>query len=275
MKKEVILITGASSGIGYESAIALKNKGYIVYGAARRMDKLASLKKQGVNIISLDVTNEESMVNCVKTISEKEGGIDILVNNAGYGSYGAIEDVEIKEAKMQVEVNLFGLARMTQLVLPYMRSQNKGKIINISSTGGKIHTPFGGWYHATKFALEGFSDCLRMEVKPFNIEVVIIEPGGIKTDWGIIASENLIKTSGHGAYKESANKVAESFKKMYSSKNSLSNPSIVSSTIVKAVEKKKPKTRYLIGSNAKLLFVLKRVLSDRAYDKLVLNFMSK
>jgi NAD(P)-dependent dehydrogenase (short-subunit alcohol dehydrogenase family) len=114
-----------------------------------------------------------------------------------------------------------------------------------------------------------------MEVKPFNIEVVIIEPGGIKTDWGIIASENLIKTSGHGAYKESANKVAESFKKMYSSKNSLSNPSIVSSTIVKAVEKKKPKTRYLIGSNAKLLFVLKRVLSDRAYDKLVLNFMSK
>ncbi len=275
MKKEVILITGASSGIGYESAIALKNKGYIVYGAARRMDKLSSLQKQGVNIISLDVTNEESMVNCIKVISEKEGGIDILVNNAGYGSYGAVEDVEIEEAKKQVDVNLFGLARMTQLVLPYMRSQNKGKIINISSTGGKIHTPFGAWYHATKFALEGFSDCLRMEVKQFNIEVVIIEPGGIKTNWGILAAENLLKTSGKGAYKESAKKVASSFKKMYSSQNRLSNPSVVSQAIVKAVEKRKPKTRYLIGSNAKLLFILKRLLSDRAYDKVVLKFMSK
>ena len=275
MNKEVVLITGASSGIGYQTAIDLKNKGYIVYGAARRLDKLKLLEKEGINILELDVTNEESMVNCVKTITTQNGGVDILINNAGYGSYGSIEEVEIEEAKRQFEVNLFGLARMTQLVLPYMRSKKKGKIINMSSVGGKVHTPFGGWYHSTKFAVEGFSDCLRMELKPFNIDVVIIEPGGIKTDWGIIAANNLEKISGKGPYKTEANAVAKSLKTMYTDGKGTSDPSLVSSTIVKAVVKNKPKTRYLIGANAKPLFFLKRILTDRAYDRILMKYMSK
>ncbi|MGL5066248.1 MAG: oxidoreductase [Sarcina sp.] len=179
--KKVALITGASSGIGFDTAIELQKKGYIIYGAARRVDRLETLKKNGINVIALDVTNEESMVKCVETILAKEGRIDVLVNNAGYGSFGAIEDVSMEEARRQVEVNVFGLARMTQLVLPSMRANKYGKIVNISSMAGKMHTPFGGWYHATKFAVEGFSDCLRMEVAEFGIDVILVEPGGIKT----------------------------------------------------------------------------------------------
>ncbi len=273
MRKEVVLITGASSGIGYQSAIDLKEKGYIVYGAARRIDKLKDLEKKGINIISLDVTKEESMVNCVNTIGDKEGRIDVLVNNAGYGSYGAVEDVALEEGKMQFEVNMFGLARMTQLVLPYMREQKSGRIINITSMGGKVTTPFGAWYHATKFAVEGFSDCLRMEVKKFGIEVVVVEPGGIKTNWGVIAGNNLLQTSGDGAYKDSVIDYAKNLISMYSSGKGLSKASLISSTIVKAVTKRKPRTRYLIGANAKPVFILKRLLSDRAYDSLIMKVM--
>ncbi len=275
MSKDVVLVTGASSGIGFQAAVDLKNKGYIVYGAARRMDKLKALEELGVNIISLDVTNDESMVQCIKTITDKEGVIDVLINNAGYGSFGAIEDVDLKEGKRQVDVNLFGLARMTQLVLPFMRAKRKGRIINISSVGGKVHTPFGAWYHATKFAVEGFSDCLRMEVKEFNIEVVVIEPGGIKTDWGIIAGKNLAKTSGNGAYKEKANKASKALINNYSSGKGLSDSSVVACAIVKAVTKRRPKTRYLIGKNAKAVFIMKRLLSDRAYDRMLMRIMIK
>ena len=136
------------------------------------------LFQKGISIISLDITNEDSIFNCVSTILDKEGSLDVLVNNAGYGSYGAIEDVPMEEARRQFDVNIFGLARLTQLVIPGMRAKGYGKIVNISSMGGKIYTPFGGWYHATKHALEGWSDCLRIEVKPFGIDVVVVEPGG-------------------------------------------------------------------------------------------------
>lgn len=157
---------------------------------------------------------------------------------------------------------------MTQLVLPHMRKQHFGRIINISSVGGKVHTAFGGGYHATKFAVEGFSDCLRIEVEEFGIDVVLIEPGGTKTDWGIIAAENLKKSSSKGAYAKSALKVAESNKKIYSG-NSLTDPKVIAHTITKAATAKKPKTRYLIGFAAKPIVFLKRVLSDRMFDKII------
>lgn len=272
MNKKVALVTGASSGIGKSTALELKNRGFIVYGAARRTENMNDISKDGINIISLDVTNEESMVSCVNKIIRKEGRIDVLVNNAGYGSYGAIEDVPIEEARRQLDVNLFGLARMTQLVLPSMRKNKFGKIVNISSMGGKITTPFGGWYHATKFAVEGFSDCLRMEVEPFGIDVVVIEPGGIKTDWGVIAAENLKTTSAKGAYAEKANKTADGMAKMYTG-NSLTKPEVIAKTIGKAVTVRKPKTRYLIGYGAKPAVLLKRALSDRAYDKVAQKMM--
>ncbi|WP_105615458.1 oxidoreductase [Vallitalea okinawensis] len=267
MSKRVALVTGASSGIGFDAAIELKNKGFTVYGAARRVEKLKELASKGVKTIQLDVTIEESMINCVDAIVKEEGRIDILVNNAGYGSYGAIEDVPMEEARRQIEVNVFGLARMSQLVLPYMRKNKFGRIINISSMGGKIYTSFGGWYHATKFAVEALSDCMRLEVEEFGIDVVLVEPGGIKTDWGIIAADNLKKASKGGAYQKSASKSADSMKKMYSG-NSLSDPKIIANAIVKAATARKPKTRYLLGFGAKPSVFLRRILSDRMFDRI-------
>lgn len=275
MSHKVALVTGASSGIGFDTATGLKEKGFTVYGAARRLEPMKDLEKKGVNIIPLDVTDEASMANCVDTIMKNEGRIDILVNNAGYGSYGAVEDVPVEETRRQIEVNVLGLGRMCQLVLPGMRKNRTGRIINITSVGGKVHTPFGGWYHATKFAVEGLSDCLRMEVAQFGIDVVVVEPGGIKTEWGVIAGENLKKTSGKGAYSEMANKIADGMIAMYSSGKGLSPTTVISDTIVKACTVKKPKTRYLTGANAKVLFLMKRMLSDRAYDKLSLKTISR
>ena len=247
---KIVLVTGASSGIGKETAIKLKEKGFTVYGAARRTDRLVELEKKGIIGISLDVTNEESMCRCINNIIDKEGRIDILINNAGYGSYGAIEDVPMEEARRQIEVNLFGLARMTQLVIPKMRENKFGKIVNISSMAGRVWTPFGGWYHATKFAVEGFSASLRMEVKSFGIDVIVVEPGGIKTDWGIIAADNLRKVSKDGVYFENASKTADGMAKTYTS-NSLTDPKKIANCITKAVIVKRPKTRYLLGYGAK------------------------
>lgn len=262
---KVALVTGASSGIGYETAVLLKEAGFTVYGAARREEMLKELEKKGIHTIKLDVTDETSMVNCVEKILNKEGRIDVLINNAGYGSYGAVEDIPIEEAKRQFEVNIFGLARMTQLVLPSMRSQHYGRIVNLSSMGGKVTTKFGAWYHATKFALEAFSDCLRVEVASFGIDVVLVEPGGIKTDWGIIAADNLKKTSSKGAYAKMANHTADGLRKMYQS-NYLTKPNVIAKTILKAVTARKPKTRYLVGFLAKPSVFMRRVLPDRAWD---------
>lgn len=272
MSKKVALVTGASSGIGFDAAIELQKAGFTVYGAARRMDKLKGLESKGVKIISLDVTDDESMVACVDTIVENEGRIDVLVNNAGYGSYGAIEDVPMDEARRQIEVNVFGLARMSQLVLPHMRKGRFGRIINISSMGGKIYTSFGGWYHATKFAVEALSDCMRLETEEFGVDVVVVEPGGIKTPWGIIAADNLEKTTQGSAYAKAASKSAKGMREMYSG-NGLSDVSVISKAIVKAATARRPKTRYLIGFMAKPGVFMRRMLPDRMFDKAVRNMM--
>ena len=180
---QVILLTGASSGIGDDTAKDLAAAGHTVYGAARRVEKLEELRPFGIIPLQLDITDEDSVKKAVETIIAEQGRIDVLVNNAGYGSYGAIEDVTLDEARNQFEVNLFGLARLTQLVLPQMRAQRSGRIINVSSMGGRLTTFMGAWYHATKYALEAFSDALRMETSDFGIQVSIIEPGGIKTEY--------------------------------------------------------------------------------------------
>ncbi len=257
---------------GKVTAIELKDKGFNVYGAARRIEKMADLEEKGIHTLPLDVTDDASMVICVDNIIAKEGSIDILVNNAGYGSYGAIEDVPIEEGRRQMEVNVIGLARMTQLVLPKMRENNFGKIVNITSMGGKIWSPFGGWYHATKFAVEGFSDCLRLETKEFGIDVIIVEPGGINTPWGTIAAENLKKTSGSGAYAKSANNVADKLKTTYEAGN-YSDPSLIAETIAKAVTSKRPKTRYLVGAGAKPAVFMRHLLGDRGFDRIIKNVL--
>lgn len=269
---KVVLISGASSGIGKEAARTLKKAGAVVYGAARRMEMMRDLESDGIRVLPLDLTDEDSVEACAKSIIEREGRIDILVNNAGYGSYGAIEDVSISEARRQFEVNLFGLARLIQAVLPSMRAHRFGRIVNVSSIAGKLYTPFGGRYHATKFALEGFSDCLRLEVEPFGINVVVVEPGGIKTEWGTIAAEHLRKTSGNGAYAEAGNKAANSMRRTYQS-NRLSSPSLIADVILQAVSVRKPRTRYAVGFGAKPMLILRRWLSDRMFDRLVKRAM--
>lgn len=266
----VILITGATSGIGYQTAEGLVKQGHTVYGAGRQPDKLQALKKINVKPLSLDVTNEESMKQAIDTILQEQSRIDVLINNAGYGSYGAVEDVDLDEARKQFEVNLFGLARLTQLVLPSMRQQRNGRIINVSSMGGRLTTYFGAWYHATKYALEAFSDALRMEAKEFGINVSIIEPGGVKTPWGIIAAENLARSAKGGAYEVAAIKTAEGMKKQYSG-NMMSDPMVISKAISKAVNSSRPRTRYLIGFGAKPLVFLHAVLPTRWFDWLMMH----
>lgn len=176
MNKKTVLITGASSGIGRATAIELSQRGYSVYARARRMDRLRDLECFGIHPVQLDVTDEISMTSCVNEIFEKEGSIDILINNAGYGSYGAVEDVPLSEGRYQMEVLLFGTARLIQLVLLKMRENHYGKIVNVTSMGGRIWTMLGAWYHAGKFAVEGFSNSLRIETKPFGIDVEISLP---------------------------------------------------------------------------------------------------
>ncbi|UOB17443.1 oxidoreductase [Abyssalbus ytuae] len=264
----VILITGASSGMGKTTAELLLKKGYTVYGAARRTEKMNGLIQAGAKILSMDVTDENSVLFGIEEIIKNEGRIDILINNAGFGLYGAIEDVAMKDAKYQMDVNVFGLARLTQLVLPYMRKQASGKIVNISSIGGKLANPLGGWYHASKFALEALSDSLRMEVKQFGIDVIIIEPGGIKSEWSDIAMKHAKDVSQNGAYGEMVKKMIETGEKF---KDKNAEPDVIANLIVKAITTKRPKARYTGGFMAKQLLFIRKILSDRQWDKMILD----
>jgi short-subunit dehydrogenase len=270
--KKVALVTGASSGIGKETAKLLVENGFIVYGASRRLEKMSELKDIGVKLLVLDIADDTSIVNGVAEILKNEKRIDVIINNAGYGSYGAMEDVPISEAKYQFEVNIFGLARLTQLLIPTMRSQGSGKIINISSIGGSGGEPHGSWYHATKYALEGLSDSLRMELKQFGIDVVIIKPGAILTEWNSIARENLMKVSGHTAYKDL---VQKHVKLLANADNMGSSPKVVAEKILKAVKSNRPKTRYATGRGSTIVLLLQRILSDRLLDKVVLSMINR
>jgi len=265
---KVVLITGASAGMGKETAILLAKKGYTVYGAARRTDRLKELTARGIRPLQMDVTDDPSITKAIDQIIAAEGRIDILVNNAGFGSYGAVEDVPLKDAKYQLEVNLFGAARLIQLILPYMRQQQGGKIVNISSIGGKIATPLGGWYHASKFALEGLSDALRNELRPFGIDVILIEPGGVKSEWGGIAFDSMTKMSGNTAYKSITEKFAKAFK---ATENKNPEPVIIAELIKKAIEAKRPKARYSAGYMAAPALFMRKILSDRLMDAMIMS----
>jgi short-subunit dehydrogenase len=270
MKKKVILITGASSGMGKESAITLIQQGHTVYTVARRIEQMQDLKAMGGHPIQMDVTSETDIQNVVDTIIKKEGKIDVLWNNAGYGLYGSVEDVPVDEARKQFEVNLFGLAAITQKVVPYMRAANEGTIINTSSMGGKMYTPMGAWYHASKHAVEGFSDCLRLELKAFNINVVVLEPGIIVTEFGDVMLKNINKFSAAGAYAGITSKLVTATQKMYD-KGQGSKTTVISKTIAKIVNETKPKTRYRVGMWAKPMVWLRIYLGDRIFDKIVMS----
>jgi short-subunit dehydrogenase len=264
---KIVLVTGASAGIGKETARLLQKQGYTVYGAARRLDKMAELQTLGVKTLTMDVTDETSIVKGIERIIAAEGKIDILVNNAGFGSYGALEDVSLADARYQMEVNVFGTARLTQLVLPHMSRQKSGKIVNISSVGGKSASPLGAWYHASKFALEALSDSLRNEVRDFGVDVIVIEPGGVKTEWPGIAAENLMRVSGHTRYKTMAGKFAHL---LTSQNHRTAEPIVIARLIQKAIEANRPKTRYSGGFLAKPILFLQKILSDKMMDRLIM-----
>jgi len=268
MTSPVALVTGGSSGIGESTARALLAKGFVVYAVARRVDRMASLSDLGVHTRPMDVTDDASMVAGIDRIIDEQGRIDVLVNNAGYGSYGAVEDVPIDEARRQFEVNVFGLARLVQLVTPHMRAQGSGRIINISSIGGKFYEPFGAWYHATKFAVEGFSDSLRMELRPFGIQVVLIEPGPIRTEWNQIARDSLLERSGDGPYASYA-RHAHGVMERFDEPSRASTPEEVADKIVKAALAKRPAARYPVGRGARVITTSRDLLPDRVFDEVV------
>ncbi len=263
---QTVLVTGASSGIGRETAIRLLSEGYAVYAAARRVEQMRDLEALGAVLLGMDVTREDDLVSGVERIAAERGGVDVLVNNAGFGLFGAMEDVPLDDARYQFEVNLFGLARLTQLVLPHMRERGAGKIVNVSSVGGRVYTPLGSWYHATKHALEGWSDCLRWEVKRFGIHVVVIQPGLVRTEFGDVAFGPLAERSGASAYAGIVNRMSE---RTGRGMPSGSPPSVIANTIFKAVRSRRPRTRYVAGQFGRPVLLFRSIGGDRVYDWLM------
>jgi short-subunit dehydrogenase len=260
---KVCLVTGASSGIGFATAMELLRAGYIVYGVARRVEMMEPLRTEGVHVLRMDITSESNLESVVRTVLEEQQRLDVLVNNAGIGLSGAIEDLPIQQTRDLFEVNLFGPARLIQLILPYMREQESGAIINVSSMGGEIAFPLHGWYYASKHALEAYSDTLRQEVGRFGIHVVIIQPGMIKTEFEQWTAKKLRQVSGQGDYGNIAAAMASQTEKLL---NHSSDPAIVAKVIRKAIESPAPKPRYAVGYLAKLLLMLNRRLPTRLFD---------
>lgn len=265
MVSPVAIVTGGSSGIGELTARHLNDKGYQVYAVARRTSRMTTLAQAGIHVHAVDLTDDASMADLVDRVLTQHGRIDLLVNNAGYGAFGAVETVPMAEARAQFEVNVFGLARMTQLVLPQMREQGRGRIINVSSIAGYVAEPYGAWYHASKHAVEGLSDCLRLELKPFGIDVVLVEPGPVRTEWNAIAAQSLAEASRATPYEKQAKSTRRALKAMNSP--ALAVPaSRVSDVIVRAAMDDDPRPRYPVGRRAAAIIALAKYLPTRATD---------
>ena len=271
--KKVIIITGAGSGIGKASAFRLVEAGHTVYGADLRLEHMDDLAKAGGHPVLMDVTDHDQVRSEINQIIEKEARVDVLVNNAGYGLWGSIEETPYEKARQQFEVNLFGLAEVTKAVIPTMRKQKSGTIINLSSVGGMIHSPLGAWYHASKFALEGWSDCLRVELMEFGIDVVIIQPGNIKTDFHNEVGKHFTRPN-DSPYASLANAITFAQDEIQKPGNS-SPPSLIANMISKAVHAKKPKTRYTGGKLARETIFFRKRFPDRFFDKTILRMIYK
>jgi len=261
----VAVVTGASAGIGAATARRLAETGFVVYAVARRVAAMAPLAEAGIHVIGVDLTDDAALVGLVERVIAEHGRVDVLVNNAGYGSFGAIEDVPMAEARRQFEVNVVAAARLCQLVLPHLRAQGHGRIINVTSVGAKMYQPLGGWYHATKYAIEGLTDCLRLELRPWGIDVVMIEPGGVATGFMEVAAQALLQTSGSGAYAAQARDYARTL--MTEPRGLVSPPEVIARTIARAATVRRPRPRYAVGRGAKAIVVARWLLPDRLYDR--------
>jgi NAD(P)-dependent dehydrogenase (short-subunit alcohol dehydrogenase family) len=266
---KAVLITGCSSGIGRATAERLADGGWTVYASARRLASIEGLAERGCKLLELDVCDETSMRAAVERVAGAEGAVGVLVNNAGYSQSGAIEDVPMDQVRRQFETNVFGLVRLTQLVLPGMRGQGWGKIVNLSSMGGRLTFPGGGFYHATKHAVEAISDALRFEVRGFGIDVIVIEPGLIKTAFGETAVATIEQaTPDAGPYADFNAAVARATAGAYDGPLGKlgGGPEAVAKKIEKAIGARRPRTRYPVTPSARLILAQRRLLPDRGWD---------
>lgn len=265
---KAVLITGCSSGIGRATAERLAGRGWRVYASARKVESIDDLEGRGCRVVPLDVSDEDSMKAAVAVVEEAEGAVGVLVNNAGYGLHGAMETTPLEAARAQFEVNFFGAARLTQMVLPAMRRQKWGRVVNVSSMGGKLTLPGGAFYHASKHALEAFSDALRYEVRPLGIDVVVIEPGLIKTRFGDTAVDTVVDATGEGPYDSFNRILGAKIHGAYGGALSrfASSPHKVAKVIERAISSRRPRTRYPVTAGARALLAARALLPDRAFD---------
>jgi NAD(P)-dependent dehydrogenase (short-subunit alcohol dehydrogenase family) len=265
-----VLITGCSSGIGWATAERLARRGWAVYATARNVEEISPLRERGCRVLALDVTDEDSMRGAVEEVERIEGAVGVLINNAGYSQSGAVEEVPMEKVRRQFETNVFGLVRMCQLVLPGMREQGFGRIVNLSSMGGKLTFPGGGFYHSSKYAVEAISDALRFEVRGFGVEVVVFEPGLIRTGFAQTAVGSMGEGSGPYAGFEAG--VARATRENYE-RGPLAalggGPEAVAETIERAISASRPRARYTVTPSARLLISTRRLLPDRAWDGLM------
>ncbi len=267
--QKVILITGTALGIGKSTALHLIEKGHIVYGGDILIEENLYLNESGGFALEMDVTNQEHIDAAIKKIINEQGRIDVLVNNAGLGVYGAIEDVSMEDAIYQYDVNLFGVARATKAVLPHMREQKSGTIINISSVLGETYGPIAGWYLSTKHALEGWSDALRVELKEFDIDVVIIQPGAINTNFSNVTKTYIDKYRENSPYQHLYGEpITDTGNEILSNQ---SDPIVIAKVINKAIDARNPKTRYAAGAYSRIGIFLRKIMTDKMFDRFILS----
>ena len=263
-----VLVTGCSSGIGAAVAERLVRSGHTVYATARNTASLDGLN--GAVVRPLDVTDEDSMRAVVDEIVRDHGRVGALVNNAGYGEYGAIEEVPLEAVRRQFETNVFGLARLVQLAVPTMRAARRGRIVNMSSMGGRLTFPYGGYYHASKHAVEAISDALRVEVAPFGVQVAIVEPGLITTRFGTTATETMTSsTQGDSPYREATASVDKAMAQSYGNKLLTAPPEAVARAVENALTARRPRSRYVVTPAARALITTRAVAPGKVWDRVV------
>ncbi|MET9653390.1 oxidoreductase [Streptomyces sp. NPDC006460] len=263
-----VLITGTSSGIGRATVVRLARRDdFTVYATARRLDTIADLEEAGARLLALDVNDERCMAEAVDTIQSQHGSVGVLVNNAGFGQYGTVEETDLDGVRRQFETNVFGMARLTQLVLPAMRAAGRGRVINVGSIGGRLVFPGGGYYHASKYAVEALSDALRFETAPFGIKVSLIEPGLIRTAFGDTAACTL-SDAAHpaGPYDRLNTAVDQQMAASYRSKLLSAPAESVAAAIERAATATRPRTRYVVTPAAKTLVHTRRLLGAKLFD---------
>lgn len=266
-----VLITGCSTGIGRATAERMAASGWTVYATARRIESIADLESKGCKLLALDVCDSASIQSAVAAIEAAEGAVGVVVNNAGYGQEGAIEEVSMADVRRQFETNVFGLLELTKLVLPGMRAQGWGRVINVGSMGGRLTFPGGGIYHASKYAVEAISDALRFEVRGFGIKVSLIEPGVIRTEWGGAAIESIAAEANSGPYSQFNQAVVANIASAYSGPLAKFSrgPEAVAAAIENAAKSRRPRTRYAVAPSATLLITARRWLPDPIWDALL------